>query len=117
MFLKNLFNTKKTQTPAPVTIPNLRLSDSVLIPCRSKSGLFGYCNKNKQIIVSCHYDEVEPFGKYPFGIVTRDEKKGLISSIGALFTPCIYDQIRLTTQSPFIEVWEGKCAGLLSIKG
>jgi hypothetical protein len=62
--------------------------------CRvKKNGAFGYINANLQVVIPFGtYDVSEPFHQ-SFGIVAKNNKYGIVDSLGKLTLPLIYDLI------------------------
>jgi len=63
-----------------------------LIPFR-KNGLWGFSDKNKNIVIDCIYDEVMPFISEYTG-VKKNDNWGFVDVKGAEILPCVYKSVR-----------------------
>ncbi len=57
-----------------------------------RNGLFGYCNKEKEIIIPFQFEDATDFDKN-FAIVTKNKKEGLINKKGEFIIPPNYYSI------------------------
>ena len=76
--------------------------DHFLIPYR-KGDKWGFCDRNKRIIIACVYEFIYPFSeglaevviKHYFNDCPNDDRyiflRGFINKIGEIIIPCIYD--------------------------
>jgi hypothetical protein len=62
-----------------------------LIPYR-KGNLWGFSDRNKKIIISCKYDDAEPF-KYNLGVVQKNNLYGCIDKSGNEILPFQYNAL------------------------
>ena len=62
-----------------------------LIPYR-KWDKWGFCDRNKNIVIQCEYDEVSFFSE-GLAWVKTDGKKGFINEVGKQIIPCDYNDV------------------------
>lgn len=75
-------------------LPTLVLAQaSELIPYRTTSGKWGYCDKEKHIIIQPRYDEAEFFRSSGCAWIKKDKKWGMIDSTGKEINAPKYDWI------------------------
>lgn len=66
-------------------------AQSDLIPYR-KGNLWGFSDRNKKIVISCQYDDAEPF-KHGLAIVQKDKLYGCIDKLGKEVLSFQYNEI------------------------
>ncbi|PKQ66042.1 WG repeat-containing protein [Raineya orbicola] len=64
-----------------------------LIPYRNKQMKWGYCDKNKKIIIPCEYDEVQLF-RENIAFVRKGKKWGTIDTKGKVIINFQYSEVR-----------------------
>ncbi|OHD64451.1 MAG: hypothetical protein A2096_04060 [Spirochaetes bacterium GWF1_41_5] len=77
---------------------------------------WGYCDKKKNIIISCQYDQAEPF-YCARAIVSINKQKGLIDNRGQIIIPFIYDNIGFAYSPGLYMVEKNKKWGVANRKG
>lgn len=63
----------------------------------SQNGKFGFCNKKKQIIIPCQFDQAQEFDKN-FAIVENNQLSGIINKEGIFVVPPNYYDIDFRSQ-------------------
>ncbi len=89
MTIKKQSNKMKKTIIILLLLCNFNLLAQKLIPYR-KGNLWGYCDVNKKIIIKPEYDKVTYFFDNQVGMVSKDNKVGLISAKGEIVIPILY---------------------------
>ena len=86
-----------------------------LIPYR-KGDKWGYCNKDKEIIISCKYELAERFDE-ELAMVIMNDKWGFIDNQGREVIPIIYDIVWGEFREGFVKVEKDGKQGLVDMFG
>ncbi|SOD80287.1 WG repeat-containing protein [Spirosoma fluviale] len=114
---------KTSQSPALARVSSqLALTDKLLakpeepflIPYR-KGSKWGYCDRNKNIVIDCIYDRTEPLCS-GFGAVQKNSRYVLLNNKGALIAPLQFSAIGWANEG-IISVQRNGIIHLLNING
>jgi hypothetical protein len=86
-------------------LPLYSQNQSFLIPYR-QGDFWGYCNRQKKIVIPCQFEETMPFWG-ELAKIKLDGKWGLIDRQGKIFVPCAYDLIFGSQKKELIVVCKG----------
>lgn len=91
-------NTALTRVSNQLAITNrlLEVADPFLIPYR-KGDKWGFCDKNKKVIISCLYDSVKPFSD-GLAAVEICERWGFVNKFGHIIIPFKYEDVGLFSE-------------------